>query len=132
MPIPLPPTLRGDAIAQRKELEELRFVIDGNGDLAGLPVHAKAVGVSPVDLLRSALNAIEERGENPQSLLDIFATKACKASVKLTTRLTAEEAKLLLAQLNACDQPSACPHGRPTVLRLTGQALDKHFGRLGL
>ncbi len=132
MPIPLPPTLRGDAIAQRKELEELRFVIDDNGDLAGLPVHAKAVGVSPVDLLRSALNAIEERGENPQSLLDIFATKACKASVKLTTRLTAEEAKLLLAQLNACDQPSACPHGRPTVLRLTGQALDKHFGRLGL
>ena len=88
--------------------------------------------MSPVDLLRSALNAIEERGENPQSLLDIFATKACKASVKLTTRLTADEALALLYQLNACDQPSACPHGRPTVLRLTGQALDKHFGRLGL
>ena len=132
MPIPLPPTLRGDALARRKELEELRFVIDDDGSLSGLPVHSKAVGVSPVDLLRSALNAIEERGENPQSLLDIFATKACKASVKLTTRLTADEARSLLDQLNACDQPSACPHGRPTVLRLTGQTLDKHFGRLGL
>ena len=132
MPIPLPPTLRDEALAHRRELAELRFAIDDDGSLSALPVHAKVVGVSPVDLLRSALNAIEERRENSQSLLDIFATKACKASVKLTTRLTADEAKLLLAQLNACDEPNACPHGRPTVLRLSGQALDKHFGRLGL
>ena len=58
--------------------------------------------------------------------------KACKASVKLTTRLEPAEALQLLEELERCDQPNACPHGRPTVLRLDGGALDKHFGRLGL
>ena len=52
--------------------------------------------------------------------------------MKLTTRLEAHEALHLLRELEACDQPNACPHGRPTVLRLTGNALDRHFGRLGL
>ena len=132
MPIPLPPTLKDDAMANRGKLAELNFAIDEDGSLSRLPVHAKVVGVSPVDLLRSALNAIEERREHSDSLVNVFATKACKASVKLTTRLEAAEAYQLLAELERCDQPNACPHGRPTVLRLTGGALDRHFGRLGL
>lgn len=132
MPIPLPPTLRDDAAANREKLGELNFVIDEDGSLSQLPLHAKVAGVSPVELLRSALNAIEEGQEHSESLLDAFAAKACKASVKLTTRLDAAEACQLLAELERCGQPNACPHGRPTVLRLTGNALDKHFGRLGL
>lgn len=132
MPIPLPPTLKDDAMANREKLAELNFAIDEDGSLSQLPMHAKVAGVSPVDLLRSALNAIEERQEHSDSLVNVFATKACKASVKLTTRLEAAEACQLLAELERCDQPNACPHGRPTVLRLTGGALDKHFGRLGL
>ena len=132
MPIPLPPTLKDDAMANREKLAELNFAIDEDGSLSQLPMHAKVAGVSPVDLLRSALNAIEERQEHSDSLVNVFATKACKASVKLTTRLEAAEAYQLLTELERCDQPNACPHGRPTVLRLTGSALDKHFGRLGL
>jgi len=132
VPIVLPPTLREEATAQKEELAQLRFSRDENGSLATLPFHVKEIGIGPVDLLRSALHAIEEGSETLRPLLDRFASKACKASVKLTTRLTEDEANALLAQLNACDEPNACPHGRPTVLRLTGVALDKHFGRLGL
>lgn len=132
MPIPLPPSLKDDACARREQLAELSFKIDGDGSLSRLPVHAKALGISPIDLLRSALNALDDHEDHLGSLKERWAMKACKASVKLTTRLEPAEALQLLEELERCDQPNACPHGRPTVLRLDGGALDKHFGRLGL
>lgn len=132
MPVSLPPTLREAALFHKDELAELNFAVDGDGSLSMLPMNPEAAGLNPVELLRSAIQALEERQEHSQSLIRLFATKACKASVKLTTRLEAHEALRLLRELEACDQPNACPHGRPTVLRLTGNSLDRHFGRLGL
>ncbi len=131
MPIPLPPTLKDDAQSHKEALDELRFTIE-NGELVSLPMHSAVVGLSPVELLRSAVSAAEERREHSETLLHRFATKACKASVKLTARLQPAEALRLLDELEKCEQPNACPHGRPTALRLSGAALDKHFGRLGL
>ncbi len=132
LPIQLPPTLKDAALANQEQLAELRFSFDDTGALSSLPMHINATGIGPIELLRSAVSAIEERSEDSESLLHRFAVKACKASVKLTTRLEPSEALQLLSDLEKCDQPSACPHGRPTVLRLPGAALDKHFGRLGL
>ncbi len=132
IPIQLPPTLKDAALANRNQLAELRFSFDDAGALITLPMHNNAAGIGPIELLRSAVSAVEERSEGSESLLHRFAVKACKASVKLTTRLEPSEALQLLSDLEKCDQPSACPHGRPTVLRLTGAVLDKHFGRLGL
>lgn len=132
MPIRLTPTLKDEALAHREALSGLNFTVDDDGALTGIPLHAKAVGISPAELLRSAIGAIEEGKEQSQSLQHVFATKACKASVKLTTRLETPEALQLLSDLEACDEPNACPHGRPTVLRIKASALDKHFGRLGL
>lgn len=132
MPIPLPPTMGEEALSRREQLKELRFEVADDGSLAALPFHAKAVGIGPVDLLRSALAALDEGGGNSRSLTHAFAAKACKASVKLTTKFDAPTALRLLAELNACERPNACPHGRPTVLRLNARSLDKHFGRLGL
>ena len=131
LPVPLPPTLKDDAAAHKEELTELKFSLDDDGNLTALPLHPKALGLSPIDLLRSALAAIGEKGAS-DVLLNVFATRACKASVKLTTRLEAEECRRLMSDLERCDEPNACPHGRPTVLRLSGRTLDKHFGRLGL
>ena len=132
MPVSLPPTLREAALFHKKELAELNFVVNDDGSLSMLPMTPQAAGLNPVELLRSAVSAIEEHKDQSDSLLKVFATKACKASVKLTTRLVPAEALRLLQELEACDQPNACPHGRPTVLKLTKAALDKHFGRLGL
>ncbi len=132
LPIQLPPTLKDAALAIREQLSELRFSFDETGAIISLPMHINAAEVGPIELLRSAVSAIEERSEGSESLLHRFAVKACKASVKLTTRLEPCEALQLLSDLEKCDQPGACPHGRPTVLRLPGAALDKHFGRLGL
>ena len=41
-----------------------------------------------------------------------------------------EEAKALLKQLFALDNPYHCPHGRPTMFSMSRQELEKKFKRI--
>ncbi|MBN1345208.1 MAG: DNA mismatch repair endonuclease MutL [Phycisphaerae bacterium] len=59
-------------------------------------------------------------------LLDMMA---CKAAVKAGDSLTPEEIEALLARRTDVEKASACPHGRPTTLRLTIRDLEKQFKR---
>ena len=54
---------------------------------------------------------------------------ACKAAVKAGDPLTPEEMAELLARREDLDKSTACPHGRPTQIRLTIQDLEKQFRR---
>ncbi len=56
---------------------------------------------------------------------------ACRAAIKTGKRLTDTEIRALYAQLMACEMPYACPHGRPTIIRIPIEELDKRFGRIG-
>ncbi len=130
VPVPLPPSLRDDALFYQKELQDLGVHLDDQGNLKALPVHGKGLDIAPLDLLRGALGALEDHGDS-RPLMDRWALRACKASVKLTTALEPQEARQLLVDLRRCEQPNACPHGRPTTLRLGSQVLARHFGRQG-
>ena len=68
----------------------------------------------------------KEYRERPEATL---VTAACKAAVKAHDVLTRGESVQLLADLAACGQPYTCPHGRPTMLRLTEHDLEKEFKR---
>jgi DNA mismatch repair protein MutL len=59
----------------------------------------------------------------------ILATIACHAVVRAHERLSHEEQRVLYERLLRCRNPLTCPHGRPTMLRLDGQALAKSFRR---
>jgi DNA mismatch repair protein MutL len=56
-------------------------------------------------------------------------TAACKAAVKAHDTLTRDESVQLLIDLAACAQPFTCPHGRPTMLRMSEHDLEKEFKR---
>ncbi|ADU51188.1 DNA mismatch repair protein MutL [Thermaerobacter marianensis DSM 12885] len=56
---------------------------------------------------------------------------ACKAAIKAGDRLHPREMARLLADLAACRQPYTCPHGRPTVIRVGVEELERRFGRRG-
>ncbi len=58
-----------------------------------------------------------------------LAREACKAAVKGTERLRAEEVGQLVEDLLDATDPYNCPHGRPTMIRLTTRELDRRFGR---
>ena len=62
----------------------------------------------------------------------VLARLACHPAVKAGHRLSADHAAALLEALSACQTPFACPHGRPTALRLTERDLAHGFGRRGV
>lgn len=55
---------------------------------------------------------------------------ACKSSIKANHSLTEEESLKLVEQLNECNNPYTCPHGRPTIIKLTKHDLEKLFLRV--
>lgn len=61
-----------------------------------------------------------------------IATMACKASIKANDYLSIVEMQYLLDRLMTCDNPYACPHGRPTVIHYNKYELEKLFKRTGV
>ena len=58
-----------------------------------------------------------------------LAQAACKAAVKAHDKLTMEECDALLDQMAQCELPYCCPHGRPTILHISLNELERRFGR---
>ncbi|MBI5463682.1 MAG: DNA mismatch repair endonuclease MutL [Ignavibacteriales bacterium] len=54
---------------------------------------------------------------------------ACKAAVKAGDKLNTNEMIVLIDQLFATQMPYVCPHGRPIVIKIATEELDKRFGR---
>ncbi len=59
----------------------------------------------------------------------VAASLACHAAVRAGQTLAPEEMRDLLQQLEACDTPQTCPHGRPTMLHLSSDELARCFSR---
>ncbi|MDD2445019.1 MAG: DNA mismatch repair endonuclease MutL [Candidatus Nanoarchaeia archaeon] len=56
---------------------------------------------------------------------------SCRASVKAGQELTNDEIRKLINNLNNCENPYSCPHGRPISIRLSLGELEKKFKRTG-
>jgi DNA mismatch repair protein MutL len=54
---------------------------------------------------------------------------ACKAAIKAGDPLSANEMTVLIEQLFLTKMPYVCPHGRPVVIRIPIEELDRRFGR---
>jgi DNA mismatch repair protein MutL len=61
----------------------------------------------------------------------LIAVICKRAAIKGGQALSLEEMRQLVRQLEACRSPSACPHGRPTMLVLSTAQLEREFGRRG-
>jgi len=59
----------------------------------------------------------------------IAKSMACKGAIKAGERLSPEEARELFDRLFATELPGHDVHGRPTIVRLTVDELDRRFGR---
>ena len=55
---------------------------------------------------------------------------ACHGAIRANRKLSDKEIKGLLDQLDQCDQPSNCPHGRPIYIRWSVRELEKSFKRI--
>jgi len=61
--------------------------------------------------------------------LRVAASLACHAAVRAGQSLAPDEMHDLIRQLEACEAPQTCPHGRPTMVHLSADELAKRFSR---
>ncbi len=80
--------------------------------------------------LRQMLLELENKPD-PHSFagLDRLIMRSCKSAIKGGDVLHPEEIRALLTQLARCERPWSCPHGRPTIVRMTKYDLEKMFKR---
>ncbi len=96
-------------------------------------------------LIKTVPSIIKEANlkENTKALLELLTQEetsfsweekiaqslACHNAIKAGQILSHEEMRELLRQLEQTNQPGTCPHGRPTMIHLSSQQLQKEFGR---
>jgi DNA mismatch repair protein MutL len=99
-------------------------------------IKAAPAGVAPADIERIVFEILEiaERELRSASLDDVrrnvCATIACRAAIKINTRLEPKKIDWLLRALAACEYPMTCPHGRPIALRYSTKDILKSFHRI--
>lgn len=59
----------------------------------------------------------------------LIATMACHSSIRFNHRLSLPEMEKIVDNLRKCSQPFNCPHGRPTIIKLSSSELRKEFER---
>lgn len=75
-------------------------------------------------------NINEDYKEIISSKIDKLISAACKSAVKAHDNLNLVEQERLIIDLSKTDNPFSCPHGRPTILRLTISEIEKMFRRI--
>jgi DNA mismatch repair protein MutL len=112
-------------------LERLGLTLEPFGDAACL-VRAAPAGFGDGDIA-GGLRAMLEKLGDERRVADPFdraaATVACHSSVRAGMALSMEEMRQLLEDLGATASPRTCPHGRPTLVHVRQEALDRQFGR---
>lgn len=116
-------------------LKKLGFELEdfGPGAYVIRAVPALLQGVSPEAILKAAVEDLEV-DETPleKNFEEKIIARVCKrAAVKAGQILSPEESKQLMLDLEACQSPRTCPHGRPTMIHLSVDLLERKFGRTG-
>ncbi len=84
-----------------------------------------------IAFIQDCLDTVEEDNNISKTGLnkDKLATKACHRSIRFNRSLTMEEMRKVIDDLEYCDQPYHCPHGRPTMITISEKQLIKEFKR---
>ncbi len=87
----------------------------------------------PAAALRALVEDFEEDESPLQNEIEAkIAGRVCKRlAVKAGQALSPDEQRALLNDLEACASPRTCPHGRPTMIHLSVDMLERQFGRKG-
>jgi DNA mismatch repair protein MutL len=116
-------------------LEHLGFQVEpfGPNTFTVRAIPALLLGGDP----EAAVNVLVEDFEEDETPLASakeakITARICKRmAVKGGQTLSPEEQRGLLQNLEKCQSPRTCPHGRPTMIHLSADLLERQFGRRG-
>ena len=109
------------------------FIIEEFGEntvkISGTPsicidLDTRELFLETLDEINSVARTAKQEKENK-----FLATIACKAAVKAHMVLTKEEVESLMDELLKLTNPFTCPHGRPTVIKMSKYEIERKFER---
>ncbi len=122
-------------IAQIPVLLHLGFEVEpfGQNSFQVRALPALFANSDPALAMRALVEDFEEDESPLQNEIEAkIAGRVCKRmAVKAGQVLSPEEQRALLADLETCTSPRTCPHGRPTMIHLSVDMLERQFGRRG-
>ena len=133
--VTLPPQSSKILLEQLPFLNKFGFEVEEFGtntfQVRSMPI--LFAGGSPAMALKALVEDFEEDESPLQAEVEArLAARVCKRlAVKGGQVLTSDEQKSLLLDLENCQSPRTCPHGRPTMIHLSVDALERQFGRRG-
>lgn len=115
----------------RESLARLGLEIEPFGERAAL-IRSVPAGLGARDVVQE-VTALLQKLEGERRVNDPFgkaaATVACHSSVRAGMLLAMEEMRRLVEDLERTTAPRTCPHGRPTLVHLGTEAIERQFGR---
>ncbi|MFQ5527450.1 MAG: DNA mismatch repair endonuclease MutL [Thermoanaerobaculia bacterium] len=135
----LEPVLLDASPAEASRLEELSEELEAAGFAVSF-LSGGSVAVSAVPVVLSGkqaeglLHSLAATGRSETAIAErllesLAASMACKQAVKMHEPLSPDEMEAMIAELFATENPYACPHGRPIVLKMSDGDLESRFGR---
>lgn len=131
--IELPPSLRDVAASNADIIKEAGWEIEEFGENTVRVTAVPAVlgsNISAGNMLKEIFESLLQETKLPKpEKIEKIIRAACRSSIKAGDTISAGEALNLIEELYACESPNTCPHGRPTILKISRQELEKHFSR---
>ena len=119
------------ATSQARTLADMGFRLEAFG-ASSVIVRGVPALLKESDQSRTLLDVLDlmEEGGGFETWEDRAAYSiACHSAIRAGKTLSMEEMQELARQLEACAHPSACPHGRPTMIHMSAGQLEREFHR---
>ena len=116
----------------KNDLMKLGFEVEpfGGGSFVVQAVPAILAECDVKTVVMDILSDLSGPGTERSDLIDeLIKVISCRSAIKAGARLTPVETEELLDQLEKCELPFTCPHGRPTTIKITVEDLEKMFRR---
>ncbi len=109
-------------VFERAQPKELLFEVLDSIAEGSVQVVNKGLGIKSEGRNTDIVHAEEEK---------IITRMACRAAIKAGDEITKIEFEKIIGLLRRCDFPFTCPHGRPSIIKVTADELEKKFRRRG-
>lgn len=116
------------------EFSDMGYEIEyaGDRDYIVRAVPSNLPQLADEEVLHSLVDGLFEEGRRLDSELirDKIASMSCKAAIKGNMKIGEEEMRGLISKLLTLDNPYACPHGRPTIIKWSRSDIERLFKRI--
>ena len=112
-------------------MNQIGFDVERFGEnsiiVRAIPALIKGVDISR--RMHDILGELIDGGVGDSWMDSVAISASCHTSIRAGQTLSLPEMRELVAQLERCNHPRACGHGRPTMLHMSQNELERQFNR---